>query len=395
MLMVDISKPRICIASSFYPHSEDRNLGVFIHEFAKRLQRHSVTALVITTSLGGKDKEYSVLDSVPVYRVVPTKKSIVKWLLYISRLFRRNDVIHVHFVDFVGAMFVLLGRLSNRPVVLTIHRADVLPTRSIVYNCLRFLAFRLASTITAVSSSSRKLAIEAGAPKEKTIVVYNAADETTFKPRSKEWARRRLELDLNLRVGLFVGFLTPRKGVEHLVEAWYSVIKDVRESLLVIIGEGSERKRLEGLTRNIGLTGKVKFLGKISKNLLSSYYNAADVFVLPSLHEGHAMVLLEAMASALPIVATNVGGNRETVIDEVNGYLVKPADPHELSEKIVRILRNEDLIRSFGRNSFRIYRERFCEDDQINIFKEIYSRLAKTKKKNEKGCKNLVMFGLS
>jgi len=382
--MVDALIPRICIVSSWYPNSENQYSGIFVHEFAKRLLDHGFAVLTITTSLGMEDKKYSVLDGVPVFRVTLKKGDFPKWLLNISRLFRRNDVVHVHAVNFVGAVLVLLGKLLNKPVVLTTHRADVLPTRSIVHRLLRSFALKLADTVTAVSSSTWKLAVDAGASKEKTITIYNAADENMFKPRSRKCARQKLGLDLDLKLVLFVGNLIPRKGVKYLVNAWQSIVKNTPESLLIIIGDGLERKTLENLTRKLDLTGKVKFLGRISKNLLSSYYNAADVFVLPSLHEGQAIVLLEAMASAVPIIATNVASNRETVVNEVNGYLVEPKNPHELSEKIEKILQNKHLMKSFSQNSLKIYKERFSEEKQIAIFKEVYSQLTKNKKMRNK-----------
>jgi len=101
------------------------------------------------------------------------------------------------------------------------------------------------------------------------------------------------------------------------------------------------------------------------------------VFVLPSLNEGHAVVLLEAMASGLPVVATNIGGNNESIINEGNGFLVFPKDHYALAKAVSAILDDENLKLRFSSKSAELYRETFSERIQVMKYFLIYKELLK------------------
>ncbi len=104
-------------------------------------------------------------------------------------------------------------------------------------------------------------------------------------------------------------------------------------------------------------------------------YKAADIFVHPALHEGHAMVLLEAMASGLPIIATEVSGNIETVKPGVNGLLVLPQSPDSLRSAILRVIEDPALRERMARNSVQIYHESFSEERQLRELTQVYNSL--------------------
>jgi len=142
---------------------------------------------------------------------------------------------------------------------------------------------------------------------------------------------------------------------------------------LIIIGDGPQKAELIRLSKNLKLEDKVIFTGRITTDDLCLYYGAADVFVLPSLHEGHAVVLLEAMSSGLPIVATRISGDLETVSDGKNGYLIQPKNVGQLADAVVRILSNKKRIHEYGNASLSIYKEKFSEEKQIRKIVEIYS----------------------
>jgi len=327
---------------------------------------------VVTTSFGRNDEEYSILDKIPVFRVKLCKRLLVRWAVSVLRLFNNADLIHIHAVDFVGVLFVLLAKLLRKNTSITIHRGDILPTRNKLYAFIRLVALRLANSVIAVSEASRRLAISVGASPKKTSVIHNSVDTSLFKPRNKEKIRNELGLNSHNKIILFVGNLITRKGVKFLIKAMQFIVEKKPNTMLLIIGDGPERTHLEFLASKLGLKRNVIFLGRLPTHLLSLYYNASDIFVLPSLHEGHAMVLLEAMVSGLPVVATNVGGNVETVIDGVNGFLIEPSDISTLKNSILKILDNEFLAECFGNNSQKIFQEKFSETSQIKKLLKVY-----------------------
>ena len=362
--------PIVCIASSGFPYSENPYHCIFLHELAKRLLRNNIKVFFVTTSFGKKDKVYSVLEGIPVFRMKLCKHSLLRKVITISKLFKYADVIHVHLVNLVGAMFVFLGKLLRKRTILTVHRFDILPTRNTFYSVLRLLALRLVDLAIAVSKATQKLAISAGAHPKKIVVIYNSIDESRFKPRLKEEVRKELGIESNGKIIIYVGALIPRKGVEYLIRAMQLVIEKIPNSILLVIGNGPEKEHLKFLSSQFGLKENIQFLGHIPTNLLALYYNVSDVFVLPSFHEGHAMVLLEAMASGLPIIATNVGGNVETITDRLNGYLVNPGDTLTIADRIIHILSDERLSRRFSNASLRLYKKRFSEATQNEMYQK-------------------------
>jgi glycosyltransferase involved in cell wall biosynthesis len=120
----------------------------------------------------------------------------------------------------------------------------------------------------------------------------------------------------------------------------------LKDGSLVIIGDGPQRRKLESLSKHLELNDRVFFTGWISdRSKIFDYLKQSTVFVLPSLSEGRPRVLLEAMACGLPVVATDVGGVPEVVVDGVNGLLVPPRDEKALAEAIEHVFNNVDFRR--------------------------------------------------
>ncbi|MEM3365455.1 MAG: glycosyltransferase family 4 protein [Candidatus Methanomethyliaceae archaeon] len=350
---------------------------MFVHEFAKRMHCAGTKIFVLTTLNSDADKEFDKKDDVPVVRIKMNRLLIFNpfRLLSLLRIFRKVDIVHVHAIDYFGVISTLGAKLFRKPVVVTVHRADVLPSNSFFFNMLRIIALKAANAIIAVSVATKKLALNIGAPKNKVAIIYNAVDESIFAPRSKAFCRSKLALPQNSKIILSVGNLIPRKGFKYLIEALPKILTKIPNSILIIVGDGPQREELKKLAKVYKVEDKIMFTGGIATEELCLYYCAADVFALSSLHEGHAVVLLEAMSSGLPIVATRVGGNLETIINDKNGYLVEPKNVNQLANSIIEILSSEKRIHEYGNASLRIYKEKFSEEKQIWKIVEVYSKV--------------------
>ncbi|MEM5686833.1 glycosyltransferase [Bacillus cereus] len=148
---------------------------------------------------------------------------------------------------------------------------------------------------------------------------------------------KRIELGIsNQFVWLAVGRVESEKDYPNLIMAFNELIKSNGNCVLVIVGEGSKLDEIKELAIELGVDEKIKFLGKRSdiKDLMSM----SDSFVLSSIYEGLPMVLLEASVCELPLIATDVGGNREVINDGENGYLVSKSNPMELAGKMLQIM---------------------------------------------------------
>lgn len=162
-------------------------------------------------------------------------------------------------------------------------------------------------------------------------------------------ARKGLLENKYEQIVLFVGRLVDAKDLPNLLRAAGLVIKKYPKTLFAIIGEGPERGRLENLCRELDIVNNVRFLGAVPFDQVPSYYAACDVFVLPSWSEGFGRVMMEAALAKKPIVATDVGGAREAIIDNETGYIVEIANPEQMADRIQRLLGNPQLAQRMGR----------------------------------------------
>lgn len=148
---------------------------------------------------------------------------------------------------------------------------------------------------------------------------------------------------------MFVGRLAAVKGVAVLLRAVADLVADHPDLRLTLIGDGTERAGLEALTRDLGLGGVVTFAGPKTQDQVAEALATADLFVLPSFAEGVPVVLMEAMASSLPVVSTRIAGIPELVEDRVSGRLVPPGNQAALAEAIAALLAGGDDARAMGR----------------------------------------------
>ena len=151
-------------------------------------------------------------------------------------------------------------------------------------------------------------------------------------------ARKKLGLPLNKNLLLSVGGLVDVKGHTYLVDAMRIVLKKRNDVILVIVGSGSLKERLQKKAKELGLNGKILFVGGKRHNEIPTWMNASDLFVLPSLSEGFPTVIPEAMACGKPVVGTKVGGVPEIITNQEVGLLVNPKDPEKLALAIVDAL---------------------------------------------------------
>jgi len=192
---------------------------------------------------------------------------------------------------------------------------------------------------------------EDGISPARVLVVPNGVPDPLEERHGQPPAR-----DGGQRIGS-VGRLSIEKGMDVLVRAFALVAREVPHSELVIVGDGAEREALEALTKELSLTDHVQFLGQRAD--VWDQLARLDVFVLPSRSEGMPMALLEAMATALPVVSTAVGGIPEALVDGRNGLLVPAEDPKALAVAIVRVLGDRSLAERLGQAARSTFEQRY------------------------------------
>jgi glycosyltransferase involved in cell wall biosynthesis len=182
--------------------------------------------------------------------------------------------------------------------------------------------------------------------KERFHLLPTSIDADEFRPIpgfDRREARARFGLPPEGKIALYVGRLAWKKGVDLAVRAFALVANQVADAYLALAGDGDERPRLEALVRELGLDGRVFFLGYVPhlpSPDLPHLYNCVDVSVLASLHESLALVITEALACGVPVVSTAVGIAPKAIRDGVTGYLVQSREPAEMAGRLLQVLRD-------------------------------------------------------
>jgi glycosyltransferase involved in cell wall biosynthesis len=278
----------------------------------------------------------------------------------------KADVYESHAVSGYAFLNALRERGIKKPFIQTVHgvladeytqsfQRSSLSLRAKLANLVMWRlsiiekdAANKATLIATVSKySSRKLVQFYGVDKTKIRLVPNGVDTERFKPSGEcETMKHQIGLNDKLCV-LFVGRLIPRKGLPFLLEAAQHVLREFSQTMFVIVGDGPLKNNLRAHLEKMNLVDNFVFLGDVKEKVLPALYNCADVFVLPSIQEGQGIALLEAQATAKPVVAFNVGGVSEVVLDKATGFLMKP-DSHLLAEAVLKLLANHSLRKKMG-----------------------------------------------
>lgn len=228
-------------------------------------------------------------------------------------------------------------------------------------------------TVTISEYSARKIHQFYGVEKTQIRIAPNGVDTHRFKPsKAYEIIKRQLGIDSKL-CALFVGRLIPRKGLTYLIEAARQIVKEHSQTFFLIVGDGPQKQHLLSHIKEAKLASNFVFFGDVNEKLLPALYNCADVFVLPSIQEGQGIALLEAQATAKPVVAFNVGGVGEAVLDKETGLLTKP-DSNELAIAIKRLLASKSLRDKMGSNGRKFVKNNFswdiCAQKMLQVYQE-------------------------
>lgn len=245
---------------------------------------------------------------------------------------------------------------------------------------LRELLYRLTDPLcdltTQVCQAGLERYVRIGAvPRHKIRYIPNGVDTTYFKPDPEIRVALRKELGLkNFFVWLAVGRFDPQKDYHNLVRAFAQVVMEKPNTVLLIAGDGPLRPSVEELVRELRLEGSVRFLG--IRRDMPRLMNAADAYAMSSAWEGMANVLLEASASGLPIVATDVGGNGEIVIDGETGFLVPPKDPGKLAQAMLHLMSlPQEERKHMGERARQYVEENFSLERVVDRWECLYREL--------------------
>jgi glycosyltransferase involved in cell wall biosynthesis len=312
----------------------------------------------------------------------------VKFAFHILR--RRIDVMHSY--SFYGNVFgILPARLAATPVVIASIR-DRGPYLTPMQKTVQRLICRFADCVLVNAEAVKEWLTSEGYDPARIVVIPNGVELSRFNDAPQpERIRRDLGIAENAPIVMVVSRLTPKKGLEHFLEAAGTLSSQFQDARFVIVGYANPSEKeyehnLKTLTGQLGLTDRVVFTGL--RQDVPALLAVATVAVMPSLDEALSNVLLESMAAGAPIVATRVGGTPEAIADGVNGLLVEPGDAPALAGAIARLLHDPALAWRLGRAARQAIEDRYSVEKMVRATGQLYLNLLARKQR-----KPLASFG--
>lgn len=383
--------PHIVVLSSLFPSSLQPGAGLFIRERMFRVARQLPITVVAPTpwfplqrvirrfkphfrpgapayeNQSGIDVWFPRFLSMP--GVFKKLDGLMMALCTLPRMRRlksagRLDIIDAHFAYPDGYAASLLSRWLQVPYTITLRGTETRHIQDSRFAGLLLQAVRRAALVFSVSESLRQLLIAHGASPQQIEVVGNGVDTARFTPRDRASCRDALGISAQAQVLVSVGGLVPRKGFHRIIELLPQIREHFPDLILLVVGgasaEGNNRPQLEQQVKTLKLEDCVRFLGPRPPDELSAILSAADVFVLATSNEGWANVFLEAMSCGLPVVTTDVGGNKEVVSDNSLGIVVPFGDREAL-----RLAVATSLQRDWDKKRIRRYAEQNAWDERV------------------------------
>jgi len=272
--------------------------------------------------------------------------SLLSYALFIVSNARKYDVFHVHQYGHHAALAIVLGRFAGKPVVLKVTNTGAQGIESALNRAGRWTRLlarfhRRVDACVVTTESALDEAVRFGIPISRIRQIPNGVDQKEFAPATadeKPVNKVRLGLQRPLVV-VYCGRLTSEKNPDGLLEAWQIVCRDIGDAELVLIGDGPLRPMLEKSVTVPALSGSVRLVG--SQAHVLPWYQAADIYVLPSKNEGLSNSLLEAMSCGLPVVSTRVSGSIDIFAHADIGYLVDVGDVVGFADALKKMLIDE------------------------------------------------------
>lgn len=317
----------------------------------------------------------------PMFKSV---KKILKALYRIERAFNmkrvlkefKPDIVHAHFLTDSGWIASWTG---YHPLILTAHGSDVLvhPKHSLIDRMVVRFALHKADVVTIVAQHMKRKVIELGCAPSKLVHLSNFVNTDHFNAISRERRYRGTRLANPLII--CVRGLNPIYNVRMLIEAVPNVVEEIPDARFLIIGDGDQKEQLVTLTCQLKVNGFIRFISHVPHEELARYFQQADIYVSTSLSDGLSVALLEAMASGLYPIVTDIPGNREIIEDGVNGFLIPIGNTEALGARIIEIINKPKLFQTAFKKNSDLIRSKYDEKLVMSKIEELYMGLSGTK----------------
>ena len=321
---------KLLIISNMYPSKQHLSFGVFVKNQAEALKKSGIDVLVAANDNPATGKKNTILK-------------YGKWAIQtLSTAFRHRksiSVTHAHYVFPSGVFSLLLKKLFHIPYIVTAHGGDIermAKKNTRIHNWTELILQESEHIIAVGPVLAQQIEKDFHIPKEKITVCSMGVNRDVFKRGDKQAVRAELGLEQDAFTYLFVGNVIKQKGIEELLLAFEQVQAQANQKVkLIIIGSRRDTNFIESIQPFVDQD--VQFVDPQQQTELVKWFQASDVFVLPSHLEGFGLVALEAIASGTPVIASQVGG-LVSLLGDGAGHLVEPQNATSLATEMLEAL---------------------------------------------------------
>lgn len=379
------STKKICVVTSSFPRYESDYGGKFIDgllgALSKRYEIHVVYPSNIKTPRFNSEPFYRHQVPYPFHAYPMSQVHEMDYIntirLSLNMLAKIREVVHKCDIDLIHAYWAIpsgcLAALGcgGIPIVLTVPGSDIkIFGKKRMFKYPIKYALKKAVKIITMSNELKQEAIKFGAEEQKISVIPAGVDTEKFQPMDKQVLRSKLGLPNGFMM-FFAGNLLQMKRVDKLISICANLNKDC-DCYLVIAGRGPEEENLKKLVKNLSLEN-VQFKGEIPHKDMPFYMAASDVLVLASESEGLPGCVQEAMASGIPVVASDVGGLPEVITNGINGYLTR--NEAEIEERLRMLMSSPQLVEQIGTNAVEFTRQNLSLDMVVKQTEDLYDSI--------------------
>ena len=376
-------KRKLLVFTSTFPRWQNDTDPPFVYELSRRLTDDFEVTVLAPHYPGARRKE--IMEGMQVYRfryfferfeklagstgILPTLKNnrfyfllvpffLAGQLLSLLSLCRKiqPDVIHAHWLIPQGFIASFTNMITNIPVVVTAHGADVFGLLGAFFKIIKSFVVNKASTVTVVSEAlARELKDYVIDPSKVKIIPMGVSSERFSPERRNSNLRGKYSLDGPFL--LYAGRLTEKKGVKYLIKAMKYVAADIPECRLLIVGSGELEGDLQQQVRELKLSDNIIFLGAVSNEDMPAYYATADIFIGPSIQvasgdtEGFGLTFVEAAMCGCAIIGSDVGGIGDIIQHKGTGLLVRQKDSRAIADAVKFCLQNRATMSKLAVNA--------------------------------------------
>lgn len=301
------------------------------------------------------------------YKQISMLKNLLKQI--------KPDILHGGWIPVDGFFSALSGL---KPFILIPWGSDILilPKNSFMWKIVTKYTIKKSTMIICDCEYVKKEIIKiSNYPENKIIVFPFGIDLNKFNTAVNGQDIRRKLGWLDKKIVIIASSLSPVYGIEFFLRALEEIIRLEKDVRVVICGQGPLKSDFEDFIKKHNLANNVFFAGTIPNDEMPAYYNAADIYMAPSLNAGTSLSLLEAMACGLPVIVSDIPSNMEWIKDGYNGYVVPKQDTVLLAHKTITLLKDRPLREDFGLINAKIAQERANWNNNFQILQSLYSTL--------------------